>query len=106
MTDLTDLTDLTDTARAEASPARANDPFDRWQLGPLQLRNRFIKAAANEGMTLDGAPTRALLQHHRELARGGVGMSTVAYGAVSELGRSLPNQLWLRPETIGREPLS
>ena len=68
------------------------DPFQPLQLGPLTLRNRFVKAAANEGMTIDGAPTRALVQHHRALAAGGVGMSTVAYGAVSDIGRSLPGQ--------------
>lgn len=95
---MTDMTDMTDTSQAETTTAGTNDPFDGWQLGPLRLRNRFIKAAANEGMTLDGAPTQAMVQHHRDLARGGIGMSTVAYGAVSELGRSLPNQLWLRPE--------
>ncbi len=76
------------------------DPFQPLQLGPLTLRNRFVKAAANEGMTIDGAPTRALVQHHRALAAGGVGMSTVAYGAVSEIGRSLPGQLWLRPDIL------
>lgn len=76
------------------------DPFQPLQLGPLTLRNRFVKAAANEGMTSDGAPTRALVQHHRALAAGGVGMSTVAYGAVSEIGRSLPGQLWLRPDIL------
>lgn len=86
--------------QAQAGAAAAPDPFDSWRLGPITLRNRFVKAAANEGMTLDGAPTQAMVRHHRELARGGVGMTTVAYGAVSQLGRSLPNQLWLRSEIL------
>lgn len=72
------------------------DPFDALRIGPITLRNRFIKAGANEGMAVEGAPSRALLAHHRALAAGGVGMSTVAYGAVSRLGRTLPNQIWLR----------
>ncbi len=76
------------------------DPFEPMTIGPIALRNRFVKAAANEGMTIGGAPTLALVHHHRALAAGGVGMSTVAYGAVSGAGRSLPEQLWLRPEIL------
>jgi 2,4-dienoyl-CoA reductase-like NADH-dependent reductase (Old Yellow Enzyme family) len=71
-------------------------PFDPLTIGPLQLRNRFIKSGANEAMCIDGAPTHALVQHHRALAAGGVGMTTVAYVAVSEEGRTLPNQIWMR----------
>jgi 2,4-dienoyl-CoA reductase-like NADH-dependent reductase (Old Yellow Enzyme family) len=66
-------------------------------IGPLRLRNRFIKSGANEAMCLDGAPTRALVKHHRDLAAGGVALTTVAYVAVSEVGRTLPNQIWMRP---------
>ena len=74
--------------------------FEPIQIGPLRLRNRFIKSGANEAMCLDGAPTRALVRHHADLAHGGVAMTTVAYAAVSELGRTLPNQIWLRPEIL------
>jgi 2,4-dienoyl-CoA reductase-like NADH-dependent reductase (Old Yellow Enzyme family) len=75
-------------------------PFDPVQIGPITLRNRFIKAGANEGMVFKGAPSKALLRHHRDLAAGGVGMTTAAYGAVAKIGRTLPNQVWLRPEII------
>lgn len=75
-------------------------PFDPLQLGPITLRNRFIKSGANEGMVVDGAPSKALVKHHRDLAAGGVGMSTAAYGAVSSIGRTLPNQVWIRPDII------
>lgn len=75
-------------------------PFDPLVLGPLQLRNRFIRAGANEGMVIEGAPSKALVKHHCDLAAGGVGMTTVAYGAVSKVGRTLSNQLWLRPEIL------
>lgn len=74
--------------------------FERVKIGPITLRNRFIKSGANEAMTLGGAPTKALVRHHVDLARGGVGMTTVAYGAVSELGRTLPNQLCLVPRVL------
>ena len=73
-------------------------PFDPITIGPLTLRNRFIKSGANEAMSKDGRPTRALVKHHRDLAAGGVGLTTVAYIAVSDVGRTLPNQIWMRPE--------
>ena len=72
-------------------------PFEPVTIGPLTLRNRFIKSGANEAMCLDGRPTAALVKHHRDLARGGVGMTTVAYMAVAPEGRTLPNQIWIRP---------
>ncbi|MBS0552642.1 MAG: NADH:flavin oxidoreductase, partial [Proteobacteria bacterium] len=74
--------------------------FTPLRLGRLTLRNRFIRAGANEGMVLDGAPTKALVKHHRDMAAGGVGLTTVAYGAVAKVGRTLPNQVWMRPEIL------
>jgi 2,4-dienoyl-CoA reductase-like NADH-dependent reductase (Old Yellow Enzyme family) len=75
-------------------------PFDPITVGPLKLRNRFIKSGANEAMCLDGKPTKALVKHHRDLAAGGVAMTTVAYMAVAPEGRTLPNQIWMRPEIL------
>ena len=77
-----------------------NSPFDPVTIGPLTLRNRFIKSGANEAMCLAGRPTAALLKHHRDLASGGVGMTTVAYLAVAPEGRTLPNQIWMRPDIL------
>jgi 2,4-dienoyl-CoA reductase-like NADH-dependent reductase (Old Yellow Enzyme family) len=77
-----------------------SSPFDPVTIGPLTLRNRFIKSGANEAMCMDGFPTKALVQHHSELARGGVGMTTVAYMAVAPEARTLPNQIWMRPEIL------
>jgi 2,4-dienoyl-CoA reductase-like NADH-dependent reductase (Old Yellow Enzyme family) len=73
-------------------------PFDPVTIGPLTLRNRFIKSGANEAMCMDGFPTKALVKHHSDLARGGVGMTTVAYMAVAPEARTLPNQIWMRPD--------
>jgi 2,4-dienoyl-CoA reductase-like NADH-dependent reductase (Old Yellow Enzyme family) len=75
-------------------------PFDQWHVGPITLRNRFIKTATNEAMTVGGAPSRALVEFHRAVAAGGVGMTTVAYLAVAAAARTLPNQIWLRPEIL------
>ena len=79
---------------------KKTSPFDSVQIGPLALRNRFIKSGANEAMSKDGRPTLALVKHHKDLAAGGVGMTTVAYIAVSEVGRTLPNQIWMRTEIL------
>ena len=67
-------------------------------IGPLTLRNRFIKSAANEAMSIKGVPTKALVKHHSDLAEGGVGMTTVAYMAVTKRGRTLPDQIWMRQD--------
>lgn len=78
----------------------ARSPFDPVTIGPLTLRNRFIKSGANEAMSRDGRPTKAMVKHHRDLAAGGVGMTTVAYMAVAEVGRTLGDQIWMRPEVL------
>ena len=43
-----------------------------------------------------------LLDYHRSVAAGGVGMTTVAYAAVTQSGLSFDRQLWLRPSIIPR----
>ena len=67
--------------------------FEPAQLGPKTLRNRTVKAATFEGRTRGGEVTDALVDFHREQAAGGVGMSTVAYCAVSPDGRVFRNCL-------------
>jgi 2,4-dienoyl-CoA reductase-like NADH-dependent reductase (Old Yellow Enzyme family) len=86
-------------ARAEARPllAKALSPAS---LGRLRLRNRIVKTATYEGMTPHGAPSPALVRHHVELARGGVGLTTVAYCAVSPNGRTFGEQMWMREEIV------
>ena len=75
-------------------------PFDPMTIGPLTLANRFIKSGANEAMSRDGAPTKAMLKHHGELAQGGIALTTVAYGAVSERGRTLPHQIVMQASAL------
>ena len=58
------------------------------KLGPLRLRNRIIKAATFEGRTPDAVVTDDLIEFHRDIAAGGVGMTTMAYCAVSPEGRT------------------
>nr|WP_301337111.1 NADH:flavin oxidoreductase [Mycobacterium asiaticum] len=56
-------------------------------LGPVRLKNRFIKAATFEGMMPRGEATDELIDFHTEVARGGAAMTTVAYCAISPGGR-------------------
>ncbi|OBG03269.1 NADH:flavin oxidoreductase [Mycolicibacter sinensis] len=69
------------------------DPFSPVMLGPVQLRNRIIKAATSEGRSPDGLVTDDLIAFHRRFADGGVGMTTVAYCCVSREGASAPGQI-------------
>jgi 2,4-dienoyl-CoA reductase-like NADH-dependent reductase (Old Yellow Enzyme family) len=66
----------------------ASVAFEPGQLGPITLRNRVIKAATFEGASPEGQVTQALVDYHVKVAAGGVGMSTVAYLAVSPEGRT------------------
>ena len=75
--------------------------FTPAKIGPVELRNRTIRSAAFEGMGKDNAPTPMLVDYHRSVAAGGVGMTTVAYASVSRSGLSFPSQLWMRPEIVG-----
>ena len=74
--------------------------FTPIKIGPLQLRNRSIRAAAFEGMCANHQVSDALIDYHRSLAAGGIGMTTVAYASVTRNGLSFPHQLWLRSEIL------
>ncbi|MBB4905135.1 NADH:flavin oxidoreductase [Actinophytocola algeriensis] len=70
------------------------------RLGPVTLPNRIVKAATFEGRTPHALVTPELIDFHRRHAAGGVGMTTVAYLAVSPEGRTHRRQIWLRPEAV------
>ena len=72
--------------------------FTEGKLGPLSLRNRSIRAAAFEGMAEHHHVTDALVNYHTSVAKGGVGMTTVAYASVSKSGLSFPHQLWMQKD--------
>jgi 2,4-dienoyl-CoA reductase-like NADH-dependent reductase (Old Yellow Enzyme family) len=76
------------------------DVFGEAKLGPVTLRNRIIKAATFEASTPDALVTDDLITYHRLPAAGGIGMTTVAYCAVSPGGRTDGWQLWMRPEAV------
>ncbi|MBQ1979088.1 MAG: NADH:flavin oxidoreductase [Alistipes sp.] len=74
--------------------------FTPFQLGPLTLRNRTIRSAAFESMGKDFGPTQKLKDYHVSVARGGVGMTTLAYASINRSGVSFNSQLWLRDEIV------
>jgi 2,4-dienoyl-CoA reductase-like NADH-dependent reductase (Old Yellow Enzyme family) len=83
-----------------SSTAVTVDPFAPARLGPVVLGNRFIKAATFEGMTPKNVPTPRLVDYHRAVAAGGVGMTTVAFCAVSRDGRGAPGELVVTDEAV------
>ncbi|MBQ4434101.1 MAG: NADH:flavin oxidoreductase [Bacteroidales bacterium] len=68
--------------------------------GPLTLRNRTIRSAAFENMCYDNKPSQDLFNYHTAVAKGGIGMTTIAYAAVNRSGVSFNGQLWMREEII------
>jgi 2,4-dienoyl-CoA reductase-like NADH-dependent reductase (Old Yellow Enzyme family) len=76
------------------------DPFSPARLGPITIRNRVIKAATFEGMARKREVTERLIDFHRAMAAGGVGMTTLAYCAVSEDGQGAPNEIVMRPQAV------
>ena len=68
--------------------------------GPLTLRNRTIRSAAFENMCHGNKPSQELFDYHTAVAKGGIGMTTIAYAAVNRSGVSFDGQLWMREEII------
>src|SRR5512143_1094717 len=91
---------MQDTEPVDQPTAMHHPIFEPLRLGKLALRNRVIKTATYEGMVVNGLPSELLKRHHVELARGGVGMTTVAYCAVSAEGRTFSNQMVMRQDTV------
>ncbi len=81
-------------------PGNGPDPFAPATLGPLRLKNRFIKAATFEGVTPGGLVSDELIEFHLRPVKGGVGMTTVAYLAVAPEGRTDDGCMWLRPAAL------
>jgi 2,4-dienoyl-CoA reductase-like NADH-dependent reductase (Old Yellow Enzyme family) len=76
------------------------DPFAPAQLGPISLRNRIIKAATFEGMTPKNLPTDRLIDYHLAVAEGGVGLTTLAFCAVTRNARGAPGELVVSDDAV------
>lgn len=66
----------------------------------LILKNVFVKSAAYEGMLDDGLPNQDLINHHVDLAKGGVALTTVSYGAVSPDARTFHSQMYIHEKSL------
>ncbi|MBQ2598359.1 MAG: NADH:flavin oxidoreductase, partial [Bacteroidales bacterium] len=74
--------------------------FTPVSIGPVTLRNRVIRSAAFENMAYGNSPSQDLYDYHVAVARGGVGMTTLAYASVNRSGLSFDGQLWMRKEIV------
>ena len=74
--------------------------FTPVRIGPVTLRNRVIRSAAFENMAYGNKPSQDLMDYHVAVARGGVGMTTLAYASVCRSGLSFDGQLWMREEIV------
>jgi 2,4-dienoyl-CoA reductase-like NADH-dependent reductase (Old Yellow Enzyme family) len=97
---VTETSASTPAAPTASEPSTAPDPFAPASLGPIRLRNRFIKAATFEGMAEKNLVSDRLIDFHRAAAAGGLGMTTVAYLAVSPDGQGAPAEIVVRPEAV------
>jgi len=74
--------------------------FTPCSIGNITLKNRTIRSAAFENMCHDNKPSQDLFDYHVNVAKGGIGMTTVAYAAVNRSGVSFKGQLWMRKEIV------
>lgn len=78
-----------------------NSPFDPVTIGPSPCATVLSESRGQQGdVSGGGGRRRRCSKHHRDLASGGVGMTTIAYLAVAPEGRTLPNQIWMRPDIL------
>ena len=77
-----------------------NRAFKSRNLHGLKVKNAFIKTATYEGMYDDGLPNQKLLNFHVSLAKGNVGLTTIAYASVSADGRTFKEQMYIHERSL------
>jgi 2,4-dienoyl-CoA reductase-like NADH-dependent reductase (Old Yellow Enzyme family) len=73
----------------------APDPFAPARLGPVDLRNRILKAATFEGMSRKNVVSESLIEFHKRMAAGGLAMTTVSYVAVAKDAMGAPGEIYV-----------
>ena len=80
--------------------------FHPWRLRSLEIPNRLVRSATEEGLsTRDGAPTQRLVDLTADLARGGVGLIVAGSAFISREGRGATNVTGIDTDA-SIEPLS
>ena len=89
-------------SKLASKPSFIQQAFSLKKLGKssLVLDNCFIKSATYEGMFDNGIPNQKLIDHHVDLAKGGVGLTTVSYGAVSADARTFEGQMYINEGSL------
>lgn len=83
---------MTPPAKNHPKQSDISSIFRPWRLGPLEIPNRLVRSATEEGLsTFDGAPTQRLIDLTAELARGGVGLVVAGSAFISREGRGATN---------------
>jgi 2,4-dienoyl-CoA reductase-like NADH-dependent reductase (Old Yellow Enzyme family) len=73
--------------------------FTSKQIGSVEIRNRFVRAATSETMaTEDGRVTDDLVRLHVDLAKGGVGLAILGHAFVHPGGRASRRQTGLQSD--------
>ncbi len=75
--------------------------FKRIQLGGVELKNRFVRAATYEAMGTEvGGVTEEALGHYRRLAQGEVGLIITGHIYVHPLGRAVRYQVGIYDDSL------
>ncbi|RLA94565.1 MAG: NADH:flavin oxidoreductase [Deltaproteobacteria bacterium] len=75
--------------------------FGQWRLGQLPLRNRLVRSATNMRMAgPKGEVTDALLEVHRRLAEGGIGLDITGHAFVSPEGKVNEGQIGVYDDSL------
>ena len=65
-----------------------NDPFSPITIGPLTLKNRFVRSATWDGMSFsDGLFSPAQVELYKQLSAGGAALLTTGYIGINQQGR-------------------
>ncbi|EOD29883.1 hypothetical protein EMIHUDRAFT_253812 [Emiliania huxleyi CCMP1516] len=81
---------------AKARETASVNAFSPVQIGPLRLRNRFVKAATHGGHSF-----ASMERMYCRMAANGVSLLTVAYVAVSERNKTFDNQCHISEANLG-----
>ena len=64
------------------------------KIGPIEIKNRFVRSATFEGMaTEEGYVTDQLVELYKTLAKGGVGLIITGYSYIQESGKAFDKQM-------------